>query len=446
VPIALSAQPSFCGVELDTTTIAQHRLNIDNKERSNLLPWNGQFSPQLIEVLLKTYTQVGSRILDPFVGSGTVLHEAARCGNPVFGSDINPAAFKMADIYSLINLDLATRGHVVEQLGDLVGQLIPGAQPLFAVCRDRNDRPLEEKLSGFVRLATDPHVRRLLEAMMVLLRLGESGIDERGVATAWGKLRSVIWSLPFSEAPIELANCDARSLPLARGSVDLVVTSPPYINVFNYHQQYRKSVEVMGWDLLEVARSEIGSNRKHRQNRFLTVIQYCLDMSLVLQELQRVCKPNARIIVVVGRESNVRKTRFYNGEIVANLALRCAGLQFATRQERVFQNRFGEMIYEDILHFLASSNERSLSRPGEIAEEALIAALERAPIGSQADLRDALRRIDQVGPSPLYSAPAFDGDQEPRNSHAPKRSSRLIRSMVETPDSGASRSSGRLPA
>src|SRR5579884_4266749 len=150
---------------------------------------------------------------------------------------------------------------------------------------------------------------------------------------------------------ITLLNCDARSLPLRDDEVDFVITSPPYINVFNYHQQYRRSVEALGWDLLAVARSEIGSNRKHRQNRLLTVVQYCLDMTDVLRELRRVCKEGSRIVMIVGRESNVRKTRFFNGEIMTELASRCVGFEVVSRQERLFMNRFGEQIYEDILHF-----------------------------------------------------------------------------------------------
>jgi hypothetical protein len=129
------------------------------------------------------------------------------------------------------------------------------------------------------------------------------------------------------------------------------VTSPPYINVFNYHQHYRRSVESLGFDLLKVAKSEIGSNRKHRQNRFLTVIQYCLDMAAVLHELHRVCRPQTRLVVVLGRESKVRKTPFYNSEIVARLAVMSCGCNLLTRQERVFQNRFGELIYDEILQF-----------------------------------------------------------------------------------------------
>ena len=44
-------------IPLDPGTISRVRLNIDGKERSNLFPWNGQFSPQLVEVLLETYSQ-----------------------------------------------------------------------------------------------------------------------------------------------------------------------------------------------------------------------------------------------------------------------------------------------------------------------------------------------------------------------------------------------------
>jgi hypothetical protein len=250
----------------------------------------------------------------------------------------------------------------------------------------------------------------LLEALVVLLNVGNRDIDDDTVASAWGKLRQRVLSLPYADSPIELANCDARSLPLPAECVDLVVTSPPYINVFNYHQQYRKSVESLGWNLLEVAKSEIGSNRKHRGNRFLTVIQYCRDMLAVFGELRRVCKAGARIIIVVGRESNVRKTVFFNGEIVAGVAVRCAGFRFCARQERVFQNRFGAMIVEDILHFApVPLSGHAPAPPALLAHEILTAAARRAPAESQDDLKRALAEVDDVAPSPLFRAEAAQG-------------------------------------
>src|ERR1700681_1906743 len=103
------SHPNFDQVPLDQATIPQALLNIDNKQRRNLFPWNGQFSPQLIEVLLRTYAPKGGLVLDPFAGSGTVLYEAGSLGLPAVGAEINPAACKMAQIYCLMNLSVAKR-------------------------------------------------------------------------------------------------------------------------------------------------------------------------------------------------------------------------------------------------------------------------------------------------------------------------------------------------
>ncbi len=51
--------------ELDRP-IPEQLLNIADKKRSNLFTWRGQFSPQLIEAILKAYCLPNSIILDPF--------------------------------------------------------------------------------------------------------------------------------------------------------------------------------------------------------------------------------------------------------------------------------------------------------------------------------------------------------------------------------------------
>ena len=190
-----------------------------------------------------------------------------------------------------------------------------------------------------------------------------------------------------------------------------MLTSPPYINVFNYHQQYRRSAEAIGWNLLKVARAEIGSNRKHRGNRFLTIIQYCLDMTQALQEISRVCCDGTRVVVVVGRESNVRKTPFYNGNILANIAVRSLGWSFLLRQERQFMNRFGDTIWEDILHFSTRRSREEIyqeTQPREIAREVLTEAKDRVPTEAEADLAEAIALIAETRPSELFnSASAF---------------------------------------
>jgi len=79
--------------------ISKEKLDIVEKTRTNLFPWRGQFSPQLIEIILSAYCLPNSVILDPFVGSGTVLLEAGILEFEAYGFEINPAAWILSKIY-----------------------------------------------------------------------------------------------------------------------------------------------------------------------------------------------------------------------------------------------------------------------------------------------------------------------------------------------------------
>ncbi|HVC93351.1 MAG TPA: DNA methyltransferase [Pirellulales bacterium] len=389
-------------IPLDLVSIPRESLDLDGKERSNLLPWNGQFSPQLVEVLLRTFSSPGNRVCDPFLGSGTVLCESARRGFSACGAEINPAAFQMASTYRLINMPPMDRTRMIQQVQSGLFEAIPEHRPLFGAGPPADPIELQRVLSEAYHSHSNEHGRHLFGALIVLLDFFKPGLTPSRVYSTWDKLKELVTALPHSKEAIELAQADARAMPFTNASVDLVLTSPPYINVFNYHQHYRRSMESIGWDLLRVARSEIGSNRKHRGNRFLTVIQYCLDMADALAEMKRVLRPNGRCILVMGRESNVRKTAFSNGAIIAALAAFSVGLTPAVRQERAFKNKFGNVIYEDILHFINDGAGTNQVPPGDIARRALEDAVDRAPADSQADLREALAGHEAVEPSPLF--------------------------------------------
>jgi hypothetical protein len=207
---------------------------------------------------------------------------------------------------------------------------------------------------------------------------------------------------------------DARSLLLPDAAIDFVLSSPPYINVFNYHHNSRSGIESLGWKPLVVARSEIGSNRKFRQNRFLTVVQYCIDMALALAELHRVCTQSARILLILGRESNVHKTAFYNGQMLERLAADVVGMRLDLKQERVFLNRFGQSIYEDLLHLSLQPGHSPpkgviVQRARSLGRDVLSEAVERTPSDRRHYLRDAIGRVSQVEPSPILEPAAVIG-------------------------------------
>lgn len=322
----------------------QDKLDIKNKTRSNLLRWSAQFSPELIEHFLDEYSRPGDVVLDPFVGSGTVLVESARLNLECVGSEINPAAVKLSNIYMFCNLDLEEREQIINKFNVGVRNLVSIG---FVVS-------IEE-----VRKLIHSHYfngqfeKIMLDSFIVLLDInkGSPSIERRKIYSAWNKLVQTILSLPEASNRITVLNADARKLPIETNSVDLVITSPPYINVFNYHEQYRGSVELLGYDILDIAKSEIGANRKNRGNRFKTVTSYCYEISDVMRELCRVTKEGSRIIFVVGRQSKILGVPFFNGEIVSEIADKLTCIKLIEKQERKFRNKFGQLIYEDILHF-----------------------------------------------------------------------------------------------
>ena len=398
---------AFAATVVDRESVPQNDLDITMRVRTNLLPWKGQFSPQLIEQLLRTFAQKGSVVFDPFAGSGTTIVESARLGYSAGGCDINPAAVILSRVYELINLGHDKRTSVLDELRKCLYEVISG--PLALTMRDGNqslDRAtIERRLVDIWHGSKSYEVRLLAAALVVLCDFHRSLLDETTVHKTWQRLEKTVLSLPHLDKPIFVHHADARTLPIEDMSIDLVVTSPPYINVHNYHQKYRRSVEAMGWNVLSNARSEIGSNRQNRSNRFLTVIQYSLDMTLALQEMNRVAKPGARFILVIGRESTVRGKQFFNGELVTELASQAVGLRFERRQERVFRNRFGKAIYEDILHFCSNGetpdSSYSIQEARRIAGSILRTAKTELSDTANSDISTALERLSEIGPSPI---------------------------------------------
>ena len=400
----------YAKTTLDTSEIPQSDLNIVNKSRSNPLRWNGQFSPQLVQVLLNKYATPGSVLFDPFLGSGTVLLEAGLAGLSASGTEINPAAVTLAQTYKLVNIPVKLRRVHVREIDQLLQHEFLRALPLFQDLGQEPDMQDAETIkSRLVELLLAVEVRlqyQLLESLIVLLDFYQPDLSADKVFAVWKKLTKLVLELPFSQQPIKVFHADARKTPLSDSSVDLVLTSPPYINVFNYHQQYRASMEALSWNLLTVARSEIGSNRKHRGNRFLTVVQFCLDIAQTFNEMVRVCRSNGRLIFVVGRESMVRGTPFFNGGIVAEVAHRALGFDLILRQERVFLNRFGQSIFEDILHFsppTSSPGTLFLESARKVAQDVLEATHSVASDEAKEGIESALASIDKVRPSPMFN-------------------------------------------
>jgi len=266
-------------------------LDFSTNSQPAFFPWKGQFCPDLVNALLSRYPPGPSAVLlDPFCGSGTTLVCGLKAGFNVVGVDVNPAAYTIAkSLCALTTMDPGQRLRS-EELNLLSSLLKTAKKP--AALRRTLDLPY----------VTERHVQVHLQSAAVL-------------------------------------PCDSET-------VDLILTSPPYINVINYHQQFRKEMENMGYDVLKAARGEIGSNRSNRANRFRTIIDYCRSMNAILSELGRVLKADGRVVMVVGRSSKVNGVTVHNSSLVKDLMEQFFNV---VTEERKYQNRYGDIIYEDVL-------------------------------------------------------------------------------------------------
>ena len=108
------------------------------------------------------------------------------------------------------------------------------------------------------------------------------------------------------EARIEVG--DSRDLKLEDGTVDAVITSPPYLNKIEYSKIYDIETSLF-FDFPDTkVRSHIGEKVDDidvndiglDNNLPLSAKAYFSDMNSVLKELYRICKDNAKLAIVVG--------------------------------------------------------------------------------------------------------------------------------------------------
>lgn len=313
------------------------------------------FTAELVHQLLVEWNLgPNDHVLDPFAGAGTTLLAAKERGIPATGYDLSPLAV-LASRVKTASYDPSRLEELWVTLQSSLGRLS---------LRSTRDYPElvkqaipEEALRMLdACLAAIEHVS-MSEAERDFFRLALLGIVplySRAVRTG-GWLKWVQKAIDASTVPVTFANrvammlsdlrsvnlpqgnhwraylADARNLPAAAGTFSAVITSPPYPNRHDYTRVF--GVELMfaflDWNKTRElryqsfhshpearpVRQDVQGYREPRRlgdvvsrlaaegldRRVIRMLHgYFLDMYICLREMRRVCKPGARIAVVVG--------------------------------------------------------------------------------------------------------------------------------------------------
>lgn len=96
----------------------------------------------------------------------------------------------------------------------------------------------------------------------------------------------------------EVLQQDARGLAIADGTIDLVVTSPPYLGMIDYVHAQRLLYLWMGWSIIGDRDHEIGA--RYRRNRLTARAEYLQGMAKCIAEIVRVLRPGGHCALVIG--------------------------------------------------------------------------------------------------------------------------------------------------
>ena len=135
-------------------------------------------------------------------------------------------------------------------------------------------------------------------------------------------LSGVIERLPKviipGRSPVTVYQVDAREVSfIESGSVSLIVTSPPYLNAYDYHKYHRQRIQWIDGNV-ELARDiEIGSHDEFTKPN-ATPDQYFIDMDACFSEWARVLRKGARCMVVIG-DAFVNKQPVYVADSFVDL-------------------------------------------------------------------------------------------------------------------------------
>lgn len=297
----------------------------------------GNFIPQIPAAFIQALSTPGNLVLDPFGGSGTTLAEGIRLGRDTVHSDLlSPAALVAAGKLALLQqgLDDATESFLLNALTwesmcrteeggrngegsnqdleawyapDTLGQL-RYIWRLIEQLDDRPQRAIVEMLFSDVLFScaapgepvTSTGKRRRHHWGWVADNVVPRSLKEHSVIALFRDRLRHTAQIPRATGLGRgcVLREDARALSVASGSIDLVVTSPPYIGVIDYARAHRLLYLWENWSLQTERSAEIGA--RFKRSRKLAVSEYLANMRDCWKELHRVMRVGAYCAVVIG--------------------------------------------------------------------------------------------------------------------------------------------------
>lgn len=329
-------------------------------------PYVQGYSAEFVaDVITREELPPASTVLDPFAGSGTTLVEARRAGHRALGYELLPPAALAARVKIRFEVDPVRLTALASRVLASARSRSPGPVPFL---RETSRQFLPATLTRLTRLRDALPSGPAPEREACRLAFGRTLIPvsrlRRSPCLGYGRPDADVFRDPWTEfsraiseisadlaglretrgswgPPGEVWEMDARALDLPSGSVDLAVTSPPYVNGMDYVNNYKLDLAWLGYargyadlrrlreslvacdnlgrgavqphlgtedvrdewlrEILQQIRANVGRKGSYRRDDAHGVVKrYFLDLRPVLSGVYRALRPGGRFRLVVG--------------------------------------------------------------------------------------------------------------------------------------------------
>ncbi|WP_411001449.1 hypothetical protein [Paenibacillus sp. TH7-28] len=342
------------------------------KTHKSIHPFPARMAPEIAFHTLSNF-KAPSTVLDPMVGSGTVLRIANSLGHHTIGFDMDPLAVLMSKVW--------VTPIQIEELLNETEQVVKEAKLLSMDDINLNWIDSDTETSEFInfwfgskqiddlrRISYLLHKRNdslgdaLKIALSRIIITKENGAtlardvshsrphrvkteSDYDVITGFiNSVKKLSKSILSSETnnqiqSVVVSRTDARQLPLENNSVDYVLTSPPYLNAIDYLRGHKLALVWLGYKISElrsIRSSLVGAEKKLSlteykhidelltqvtdfdaiSNRMKGIMRrYVFDMRSIIAETARVLHNNSLATFIVGN-CNVKGSFFNTARLI----------------------------------------------------------------------------------------------------------------------------------
>ncbi len=358
-----------------------------------------KFIPQIVRKLIKDYAPSGTQVVcDPFGGCGTTLVEAKMLGHKSIGFDINPVAKLITQTKTTPINPRTLTNHRTRFLTyyDNAPQVSHNHHPRISYWFDEPTIAELDKIYFAIKKVKNHNVRRfflcafshnLKNCSRWLMKSIKPTIDKEKIVPdpkesflrhldsmikKNERFYSALSQSGYIDVSAKMYRRDStKKFPIEQETIDLIITSPPYVTSYEYADLHQLTLLWFGGDpkhfkkwhhfsneFIDFRRNFIGTSSKNEKSGefnsaigekivydlmqverplAVDVANYFLDMKKVFAEMYRVLKTGGKACVIIGNTS-LRGVEILNAQVAAE-QMQAAGFQKPVFIKREIPNK-----------------------------------------------------------------------------------------------------------